>query len=443
MTKSLTTTILFTTGTFLSIYLYHYMHKTFFQERAWFRNHKPVSLLIYLLTGTLWCGATFVEIPVVNLIASIASYFIPLAICYHLKNIRGYIYYAFYSVGTLLMEIAVGLITGILDSNLGYETHYDVLTPQIAVILNLLELILVLCLCKFGNKEKQRKLNKLTAVSMIMPVFSIILIIFDLWMLSSGQYGDFNPKQYMFTAVILLVVNVAVFISLEKYTILSQKDIELTKDKLELQADADFMKIATRSMQERLELSEEMINKDKVMRHDRRHFEATLLTLLKEGNTELAIKNLEERLAIEPKTIKRYCDNSSINAAISHYISMAENENIPVSVSMSIPSTYHKNELELSITLSNLLENAIHACEKLPENERYIKLTSKYKKQLLIEIENSFDGKAILDEEGHPCTKQKDHGIGTRSVLAFANNTGSDVIYSVAGNVFRVRMIIR
>ena len=52
---------------------------------------------------------------------------------------------------------------------------------------------------------------------------------------------------------------------------------------------------------------------------------------------------------------------------------MAENENIPVSVSMSIPSTYHKNELELSITLSNLLENAIHACEKLPENERYIK----------------------------------------------------------------------
>lgn len=107
-----------------------------------------------------------------------------------------------------------------------------------------------------------------------------------------------------------------------------------------------------------------------------------------------------------------------------------------------IPSGLSVNELELAIVISNLLENAINDCRKLPETERYVKLTAKYKNQLLLEIENSCDRKVIFDEDGYPFFREEDHGIGTRSVVAFVNKTDSEICYLTDETRFRVRMII-
>ena len=88
------------------------------------------------------------------------------------------------------------------------------------------------------------------------------------------------------------------------------------------------------------------------------------------------------------------------------------------------------------------MENAINACRKISEKDRYLKLTAMYKNQLLLEIENSCDRKVVLDENGHPFSKDEDHGIGTKSVLAFANKTDSEISYLAEENRFRVRMIV-
>ena len=195
-------------------------------------------------------------------------------------------------------------------------------------------------------------------------------------------------------------------------------------------------------MKERLQLTESSMQKYRVMRHDRRHFEALLYQLLEEGNTEEAKKYLAERLAMEPQPVMRYCENTTVNASISHYTACAKKENVPMTVSANIPSGLSVNELELAIVISNLLENAIKACRKLPETQRYVKLTAKHKNQLLLEIENSCDGKVILDEEGYPFSRDENHGIGTRSVLAFVKKTDSEICYLADEMRFRVRMII-
>lgn len=79
---------------------------------------------------------------------------------------------------------------------------------------------------------------------------------------------------------------------------------------------------------------------------------------------------------------------------------------------------------------------------KLPEAERYLKLTAKYKNQLLLEIENSCKGMVPLDEEEHLFSGEKNHGIGTRSVLTFVNKTNSEIHYLAEEKRFRVRMIV-
>ena len=218
-------------------------------------------------------------------------------------------------------------------------------------------------------------------------------------------------------------------------TVLKQREYKL-------KADAAMLEMAADSMKDRLNATEEILSQDRTMRHDRRHFEALILSLIQDGKVDEARKCLEERLSQEPRSSQRYCENSTINAAIMHYVTVAERNNINVKVSANIPFNPGVDEMQLAIAISNLLENAIHACEKVQENMRFIEITAKYKQQLLLEIVNSCDGKTELNEEGHPVTTEVGHGIGTRSVLDFVNKTNGEIRYIAEDNKFKVRMII-
>ncbi len=218
-------------------------------------------------------------------------------------------------------------------------------------------------------------------------------------------------------------------------TVLKQREYKL-------KADAAMLEMAAESMRDRLSATEEIISQDRTMRHDRRHFEALILSLLQDGKVDEARKYLEERLSQEPHSGQRYCENPTVNAAIMHYVNVAEHNSIRVTVSANIPYDPGVDEMQLAIAISNLLENAIHACEKVPEADRYIEVTAKFKAQLLLEIVNSCNAKAELDEEGYPVTAEVGHGIGTKSVLDFVQKTGSEIRYIAEDNKFKVRMII-
>ena len=76
---------------------------------------------------------------------------------------------------------------------------------------------------------------------------------------------------------------------------------------------------------------------------------------------------------------------------------------------------------DVGIILQNLLQNAVEACEKVSEGERFIVLTGKRKGRFfLIEVKNSFAGEVVFGQDGLPVTtKQEDapmHGIGLANV---------------------------
>ena len=83
------------------------------------------------------------------------------------------------------------------------------------------------------------------------------------------------------------------------------------------------------------------------------------------------------------------------------------------------PGAY--DAFDVGIILQNLLQNALEACEKVSEGERFIVLTGKRKGRFfLIEVKNSFVGKVVFGQDGLPVTtKQEDapmHGIGLANV---------------------------
>ena len=263
-------------GDFLTIYLFGYMQRTFNEKRNWIKDKTWMLPVIYLLDWCMLFVANLQEIPPLNLLAMITAYMLPLFLIYQVKSIRDLINFFFYMVGTMVMEVVLGISGGYLNNEMGFRTQYELITPQTALLMNFVEMILVIIICRFGSKEKDKKSDRMMILLMVMPLVSVVLIVVDMFILAMGKYDNFNSGQFLRMAVMLVIVNIAIFVILEKYTGLMKHEMELIQEKAKLESDAYLMEIAAKNMKERLQLTESSMQKDRIMRHERRHFEALL-----------------------------------------------------------------------------------------------------------------------------------------------------------------------
>lgn len=441
MDQMVFTRALIALGDLLTTYLIRCMHKTFYEEKDWAKENYILMVLIYFIDWGMVFSLNMVGITFLNLVGMVLNYFFPLFICYKVKNVRGITYYIFYVVMNLAVDFVFAGAMGVLKNGMGIESRYEHMTPLVMLAMNLLEIAVVYFICKYGGKARYDKVTKTTWLFLALPCMTLIIVIYEFIALSTGHGGSGNVDQLMQMDVVLMAVNVVVFMMLEKYTSLMRRDIKNREEKIRMESDAEILEIAASAMRERLEASEKIVQADRVMRHDRRHFEALVLTLLRDGKNKEAQTLLEERLSEEPRSLRKYCDNAVLNAALGYYVSKAQEAGIEVRVSCNIPANLKVDEMEFAIVVSNLVENAIHACEKA-EGQGFINISTKYKNQLLLEVENSCGDGIQFDEEGHPYTEEQGHGIGTKSILSFAAKTGSEVSYQVKDGRFKVRMII-
>lgn len=210
-----------------------------------------------------------------------------------------------------------------------------------------------------------------------------------------------------------------------------------------LKQDKALLELSGKTMKQRLFLMDEAVGQMRVVQHDQRHLNATLLELMQNGDVENAAALLRRQIAALPQNPVRYCDNITVNAAVSYYAALAKGKRIRCELRLDIPEKLPFSELALSMALSNLMENAIHACEKLnPQAERFLCVHAIYTGQLILEVENPYSGEVLLDENGYPTARDDGHGWGGESVRAFVRENGGELLYQVEKDVFNVRLLI-
>lgn len=99
------------------------------------------------------------------------------------------------------------------------------------------------------------------------------------------------------------------------------------------------------------------------------------------------------------------------------------------------------SETDLGNIFFNLLDNAIEACEKIEDQDRWIRIVIKKKNQIYImKVENSIR-KPVIVEDGRYVTEKADkkyHGIGMKSVEMSVKQYGGDVNWSHTKDRFTV-----
>lgn len=113
------------------------------------------------------------------------------------------------------------------------------------------------------------------------------------------------------------------------------------------------------------------------------------------------------------------------------------------------PSPEKYNVYDIGIILSNLLTNALEACAKINDGEKYIVLTGRQKRKFfLVEVKNSFEGEIVFDRDsGLPVSTKEDnlslHGIGLSNVRSAVEKYMGDADIKVTKNEFCVTVLLQ
>ena len=151
--------------------------------------------------------------------------------------------------------------------------------------------------------------------------------------------------------------------------------------------------------------------------HEMRHHMQTLYELTRAGEKERAEGYIQSVLTeTEKRSGQTYSQNVEINSIVGFPLNQARENGVSVHCQIHVPVNLQIDPVDLSMLLSNMLENALEACLRMKKRDKtYIELKIfKRKSFLFISCKNSVDSEKEKEAETEK-TKKKDkrnHGFG-------------------------------
>lgn len=270
-------------------------------------------------------------------------------------------------------------------------------------------------------------------------VFSIVPITYYLFDYTTTVWtkllytGNYHIAQFMPLVVcVSYLVFAIVFDREQKKWIQAKEEQTLLENELH-------------NVESEMESLSELERKTQIFRHDMRHHLSLILLFLEQGQISEAENYIQENLkTINAFTPKRYCDIKILNLLLSHFAGRAQEAGIEYKFDIRLPEKLPLSNTEICTLVSNALENAFEATEKLPEKERRVEVCfCEYNHQLVLSIDNSCNGEvSIRDNVPQTSRERQEHGYGTRSILSIAKEHGGMAVFQVKDKIFSLIITI-
>lgn len=156
--------------------------------------------------------------------------------------------------------------------------------------------------------------------------------------------------------------------------------------------------------------------------HDYEKLMTSVKTFLRHQEYEKATRILDDIHDTMQRNVhvhKTYSDNILLDAIFQDAANACEEKGVRFSVHVHLPESVSMTELDIVHVFSNIIENAIEACDKVSGQERFVEVISRETQEwAIVEASNSFNGELLM-ENGEPRTTKDDkssHGFGLRIV---------------------------
>ena len=189
---------------------------------------------------------------------------------------------------------------------------------------------------------------------------------------------------------------------------------------------------------------ENMYVKMRAWRHDYHNHIQALSAYLASGQIEEAMKFLEEinENLVRVDTVLK-TGNKMVDAILNSKISLMNTKEIRVNATARVPDNIGVDNVDLSIIIGNLLDNAMEACEKLPEDDRFVRIFINVKNEhLYMSFTNSAGKKKEKIGGRFLSSKGENHGFGLSRVDSLVEKYGGYLTRASEDGGFTTEVIL-
>ena len=416
--------------------LFGYWLKPFVRKRS-------ATYVIAFIYGILTIVISYIDInKTLNKVIGLGIVALSVLICWLLDDRRNpmqkiFLCSVFRLISWLTMEILTEI--GFFETELTRRFELYAQRAEIAVIefflWNLLQygsaLLLLLVVIRIINrvyKLKSSELKWTELVMLLIPIWTILLVkpimssYFYLWMdgIQNGSITE-NVHGNLYRMFFSILSVVSVVITIYMYQKLKEKqEEEFAQRAVDSQISDTYRHV---------EHVEEMYEKMRAMRHDIGNHLTVIEGLAQNGKTdELAgyIGELQARFDELQPSVKT--GNAVTDVVLSEVYEQCRKKEIEFESRFVYPEQLKINPFDMSVILTNALQNAIEAAEGVENSE--IMVTSVVRERFfIISVKNTVSEMVLLNEEGIPDTTKKDsgHGYGLKNIRSIAQRYKGDL----------------
>ena len=365
-------------------------------------------------------------------VALFLAFFI-LGFVYFRTTAKQMIFYFPLGYGMLvLIEFFILSIGGLFFETIDlYSEEHNYIFGTLA---KLCELLLVLCVRRIWKSPNNFQSLKRKEWYMLIsiPLFSIASVI--------GMFQFFNGDEKtknicLFLTTGLIAINFIVIYLLQ-----------------EIFNKGEQLRISTLANQNAKNQIEAYHDMDALYEHQRRKMHdyknqiVTIQNLVQGGNTDKAVKLMEqltESIAVDLSAINT--NHPVVNALLNHKFQTAKEKQIAMIFQVGDVHEIRLTEEEIVILLGNLLDNAITECERVVKVGRdaviHLKLVYEDKKMIL-SVKNPVLEKVVIIDNRVQVSSKTGHGIGLKNVEAVAEKYDGSIAFDCDEKEFKAVVIV-
>lgn len=302
-----------------------------------------------------------------------------------------------------------------------------------SIILGKCILILILGLYRLVKFDIQ--LNKKDILYLGIPIIANIVSFFVIfkYVFEFSELKLINTKEILYISTLLFLSNLSIIFIIRKIRkdsrLLAQKD--MVQNNLEIQYKY-YMNIKE--------------NQDKVrqLHHDMKNHIICMRKLNQNGyDNENYIESID-------KNIKKYentfdTGNVLLDIILSEKKQICDNKNIKFMSRINFTKCEFIDSEDICSIFSNILDNAIEACNKMNGNNKFISVEGKIvEKFFILKVENSKVNKINIKNNNLITDKNNrfSHGIGVSSIKSSVKKYNGETVINYTDDMFIIKILI-
>lgn len=345
------------------------------------------------------------------------------------------------------VSVLLTLLPDRLQHILNYPTELlsvfsiDFLGYAFAIIgQSLLELLLTMAVVTLYKRIRFKEAFPSQAKFMIVPISQFLQVM--AYIIFSFSNGMVVPQMDLYVLVIFLAA-IVICIVADIFLFFTLRDMD---KKAELELRLRLMEQSQLSDYMQYKTVDNLYRREREFRHDINNKLITAQSLLNQGaNQELSHFLQEISGTVSGYKYAEYCENSLINTVLNNKIDMANASGIRVETEVLVGNLPLPGS-DLCSLFSNILDNAVEACKKLPPDyEKCIRLTVRVQNNyLIVTCKNpAIHGPDSDTYTGVPYKKSPDRGWGLGILNRMAQQYDGELHTELLDNCFSLRIILK